>query len=98
MGIQILAKKHKKIPKTARQLERHFKGVANHRRIKILQLVAINNGITVDGVAVELNGNFKTVSDHIRKLHQAGLVNKTYKGASVTHSLSPYGQTFIKFI
>jgi len=31
-------------------------------------------------------------------LVQAGLLNKRYQGRSVIHSLSPYGEKFIKFI
>ena len=84
--------------KTAKQLERHFKGVANHWRIEILGLIANHAGITVEELANELNCNFKTVSEHTRRLAQSGLVNKKYKGRSVTHTLSPYGKTFYKFI
>lgn len=88
----------KKKKKTARQLERHLKGVANHRRIEILDLVAHNDGITVEEIADMLHYNFKTVSEHTRRLVQSGLVNKKYKGRSVAHTLSPYGKTFHKFI
>jgi len=88
----------KKQKKNAKQMERHFKGVANHRRIDILLLVFKNEGITVEQVAEELNCNMKTISEHIRRLVQAGLLNKKYKGREVAHSLSPYGQRFIKFI
>ncbi len=84
--------------KTSRQLERHFKGVANHRRIDILLIVNNSQGISLDGIAVRLKGNFKTISEHTRKLVQSGLINKKYKGTTVTHFLSPYGQTFVKFI
>ena len=84
--------------KTAKQLERHFKGLANHRRVDILVLVSKNPGITVDGISERLNCNFKTISEHIRKLVQAGLINKKYKGTAVAHSLSPYGQKFIRFV
>ncbi len=84
--------------KTAKQMERHLKGVANHWRIAILFLIANENGISVDGIAENLQGNFKTISEHIRRLTEAGLVNKKYKGATVMHSLSPYGRVFIKFL
>ncbi len=84
--------------KTAKQMERHFKGLANHWRISILLLIKNNPGITLDGIVGELNGNFKTLSEHTLKLVQAGLVNKKYKGRSVTHSLSPYGNKVIAFI
>ena len=84
--------------KTAKQLERHFKGVANHRRIDILNLIAGNNGISLEKIADNLECNIKTISEHTRKLVQAGLVDKKYQGREVAHSLSPYGKTFCKFI
>ncbi len=84
--------------KTAKQLERHFKGVANHRRIEILLLVAKNEGISLEGIAEILNCNIKTISEHTRRLVQAGLLNKKYQGRLVIHSLSPYGKRFVQII
>ena len=84
--------------KTSKQLERHFKGVANHHRIDILFLVFENPDITVDGIAEALDKNFKTISEHTRRLVQAGLLNKRYRGRSVVHSLSPYGKKFVEFL
>ena len=84
--------------KTTKQLERHFKGVANHWRIAIVNLIAKKKGLSVEDIAENLSGNFKTISDHARKLNQAGLVNKKYVGHRVTHTLSPYGEKFYKFI
>jgi DNA-binding MarR family transcriptional regulator len=96
----MLVKKRKteKKQKTAKQMERHLKGVANHRRIEILYLISENEDITLDGICEALKGNTKTISEHTKKLAQAGLVNKNYKGRGVNHTLSPYGQRFIKFI
>lgn len=84
--------------KTARQMERHLKGVSNHCRIEILLLVNNEPGVTVDGLAKGLKKNFKTVSEHTRRLVYAGLINKTYKGRSVGHTLSPYGKILVKFL
>lgn len=84
--------------KTSRQLERYFKGAANHRRIAILLLVLKNPGISVDGIAESLNCNFKTISEHTRRLVQAGLLNKNYRGNTVEHQVSPYGKMFCNFI
>ncbi len=84
--------------KTPKQLERHLKGVANHRRIQILMLVAKEEGITVEQIAKRLNCDFKTISQHTLRLVQAGLLNKQYAGRTVAHSLSPYGKTFYKFL
>ena len=86
-----------KFMKTAKQLERYFKGMSNHRRIDILILVSKNPGITVDGISEKLNCNFKTISEHTRKLVQAGLLNKKYRGTAVANSLSPYGYKFLRF-
>jgi predicted transcriptional regulator len=84
--------------KTPKQLERYFKGAANHRRIQILLLVEKNQGITVEEIAKELEANFKTISQHTRFLVQAGLLNKKYLGREVTHELSPYGRFFVEFM
>ena len=84
--------------KTSKQLERHLKGVANHWRIEMLLLVAERDGVTVEGIAEALGGNFKTISEHTRRLVQAGLLDKRYAGRTVTHTLSPYGKTITAFI
>ncbi len=84
--------------KNAKQMERNFKGIANHRRIDILLLVSKNEGVSVEQIAERLNCNMKTISEHIRRLVHAGLLNKNYQGRKVIHSLSPYGKFFIKFI
>ena len=84
--------------KTTKQLERHFKGVANHRRIAIILLVSKNPGITLEAISEALDCNMKTISEHTRRLVQAGLVNKNYQGRKVEHNISPYGKTFCDFI
>lgn len=84
--------------KTPRQLERHLKGLANHRRIEILDCIARNDGIILESIADNLECNIKTISEHTRRLYQAGLVNKKYYGRAVMHSLSPYGKQFYSFI
>ncbi len=84
--------------KTAKQMERHLKGMANHHRVEILLLVGKNNGITLDSIIETLNANPKTIGEHTRRLHQAGLINKKYKGKFVEHALSPYGKIFVNFL
>jgi predicted HTH transcriptional regulator len=97
----MFAKKRNKIEKnkkTPKQMERHFKGVANHRRIEIMSLVSEREDITLDGICETLRCNNKTISEHTKKLVQSGLLGKRYKGREVRHFLSPYGKRFIKFI
>jgi predicted transcriptional regulator len=84
--------------KTAKQLERYFKGAANHWRIEILCLVDKNKDMALEDIADALNCNIKTISEHARRLNQAGLLNKKYQGRQVGHSLSPYGKRFIRFM
>jgi len=84
--------------KTPEQLQRYFKGAANHWRVAILLIVEKWDGIAVEEITKELNGDFKNISQHTRRLVQAGLLNKKYRGRQVTHSLSPYGKSFIKFM
>ena len=84
--------------KTSKQLERHFKGLANHWRLDILFVVDKSPGITVDGITQALEGNFKTIADHTQKLVQCGLLEKKYYGRAVSHKLSPYGKKLLDFI
>lgn len=84
--------------KSPKKLERHFKGVSNHRRIQILMLVASRPGIILDEIQEELHGNQKTFSEHTRRLVIAGLVEKSYEGRMVRHNLTPYGEIFVDFI
>ncbi|MDO8516397.1 MAG: winged helix-turn-helix domain-containing protein [bacterium] len=84
--------------KTAKQMERHLKGMANHYRIEILLLVAEHEGITLEKIAKELQANEKTIGEHARRLNQAGLINKKYRSKFVEHTLSPYGKTFVRFL
>ena len=90
--------KDKPKPKTSRQMERHMKGVANHRRIDILFLIAEQKGISVEGISMGLKCNLKTASMHIIRLEHAGLVRKRNEGNTVAHELSPYGKTFLEFL
>ncbi len=84
--------------KDAKQLERHFKGVANHHRINILRLIARRESISVEDISESLKCNPKTISEHTRRLVHAGLIHKKYKGRVVMQSLSPYGKILHDFI
>ena len=83
--------------KTARQLERYFKGAANHWRLEVILLLNKKSGQTLEEISDRLGCNIKTLSEHTHRLVKAGLLNKEYKGRTVVHSLSPYGEKFVKF-
>lgn len=84
--------------KTAKQMERHLKGMANHHRIEVLLLLARRGNLTLDEIVTGLDSNYKTIGEHTRRLAAAGLVNKNYRGRHVEHSLSPYGKLFVHFL
>ena len=74
--------------KSPRKLERHFKGVSNHRRIQIILFIARNPGVIQEDIIEELKGNQKTISEHIRRLVIAGLVEKMYEGRALHQNLA----------
>ena len=84
--------------KTAKQMERHLKGVANHYRIEILLTVAENEGVTLLEVIEKLKANEKTIGEHARRLFNAGLLDKKRSGVFVELYLSPYGKMFVQFL
>ena len=84
--------------KTPKQMERHLKGIANHYRIAVLLLISAREGITLEEIIENLNGNPKTIGEHTRRLAVAGLLNKKYNAKFVEHSLSPYGKVFVEFL
>lgn len=79
-------------------MERHLKGIANHYRIEILLLIAQREGIVLEDISTTLNANEKTLGEHTRRLYQAGLIAKQYRGKFVEHRLSPYGKVFVRFL
>lgn len=86
------------IHKIAKRLERVFKGVANHNRVKILEYIAEENETTLWQISQGLKIDFKNASQHTARMEKAGLIKKEYFGRSVMHYLTPYGEKVYKFI
>lgn len=83
--------------KRYRELERIFKGVANHRRVQILDTLDKQAELSVTEITERLSIDFRTASEHLRKLVLGGLVMKRYEGALVRHALTERGKTILKF-
>jgi predicted transcriptional regulator len=49
-------------------------------------------------IAGKLNINFKTASEHVRRLALADLVTKRNHGAAVLHALTARGVLILKFL
>ena len=81
-----------------RYLEKIVKGFSNHRRIQILELLNKEPELSVLDISEKLKVNFKTVSEHIRRLAIPGLVMKRSSGAYVRHRLTERGKNILKFL
>lgn len=84
--------------KTYREIERIVKGFANHRRVEILEFLARMPEMSVADISEQLNINFKTASEHIRRLAIAGLLIKRSDGRSIRHKLTKRGFVILKFL
>ncbi len=84
--------------KTAKQMERHLKGMANHYRIQVLLLIDARGKLTLEQIVDALQANPKTIGEHTRRLYLSGLIDKKYRGKFVDHTLSPYGKMFVRFL
>ncbi|HUC89126.1 MAG TPA: winged helix-turn-helix domain-containing protein [Candidatus Paceibacterota bacterium] len=80
-----------------KKIEKVVKSFANHRRIQILELLENNQGFSVDEISKKLNVGFFTISDHIRKLSDAGLIEKKNKGRFVINSITKKGKYILSF-
>jgi predicted ArsR family transcriptional regulator len=84
--------------KEYRVLERMVKGFANHRRIEMLVVLNKKPELSVDEIATTLRINFKTASEHMRRLAIAGLVLKRNEGNRVRHKLTDRAKSILKFL
>lgn len=79
-------------------MEKIVKGFSNHRRIEILTLLDTKPELSLVNISEELKINFRTASDHLRRLAIAGLILKRNEGNFVRHALSPLGKSVLKFL
>jgi len=79
-----------------KKLERIYKGVSNHWRIKILYLISENPEISLENIVKKMRANYSTISEHVKRLFSAGLISKKYKGRIVAHLITPYGKKVLK--
>lgn len=90
--------KEEKENKSNRQLERIVKGFANHRRIEILQILDKEPELSVDEISEKLEINYKTASEHIRRLAITGLIMKRSDSMNVRQRLTTRGESILKFL
>ena len=81
-----------------KNLEKTVRGFSNHRIIEILEFLSKNPDASLNEISERLKVNFKTISEHTRRLASAGLIEKRYKGAAVLHKISQLGNNILKFL
>ena len=81
-----------------RRLEKWIKGVSNHRRIEILDLLQRKPKLSLINISHELKVNFKTIGEHVRRLHIAELVSKHNLARDVEHELTKRGRHVLTFL
>lgn len=75
-----------------------IKGAANGHRVKILVLLDKTADLSVGDLAEKLYINFRTASEHTKKLTNAGLISKKYQQNFVTHTLTPLGKKLLSAV
>ncbi|OHA58514.1 MAG: hypothetical protein A2571_01935 [Candidatus Vogelbacteria bacterium RIFOXYD1_FULL_44_32] len=80
-----------------RKIERLIKGVANHNRLKILELLQKEPELSVADISERLKIGYENASDHIRKMAIAGLLMKRNDGPNVRHKLTPRALSILVF-
>ncbi len=86
------------VMKKYRDIEKITKGIANHRRIEIMDLLSKKPGLSLQDIAESLKINLKTASSHVKRLNISDLVWKTSDDKFVKHHLSPQGKVILTFL
>lgn len=80
------------------RLQKIVRGFSNHRRIEMMELLDSEPNLSLSAIAGKLNINFKTASEHVRRLTLADLITKHNRGAEVLHILTKRGAYILKFL
>lgn len=80
------------------KIELIVKGFASKRRIAILNLLRKQPALDVETISERLDLGYKAVSEHLRKLHIAELIEKEADGYYILHTLTPRGKQVVNFL
>lgn len=96
--IFIMVKKSKSPKKKYQELESVLKGIANRRRIELMEFIAKKPELSGEEIAERLDYNYQTCSDHLRKLVKSDLVGTYREGNRTLHVLTETGESLLAFI
>ncbi len=80
------------------EIEEICKTLASLVRLQILFFLKDHPNSLAKDISKSLNCNIKTLSQHIKKLHQSGMINRLNRGREVELSLNNKGNKIIDFI
>lgn len=72
--------------------------MGNHRRIEIIRLLREGSAMCIEEVARACKVDVSTASEHVRRLHEAGMVKKKSKGRRVLLSATKRAGTMLRTI
>jgi DNA-binding transcriptional ArsR family regulator len=72
--------------------------LGNHRRIQIIRLLRKQPLQCVEEIAAACRIDESTASEHLRRLHEGGMIEKKYKGRRVLLSVTKRGTTMLRTI
>lgn len=78
--------------KSLEKTQNIFKGLANAKRLLILDTLAESGGLSLSEISEFLHLNLKTTAEHCRRLELSGLIEKRKKGREVIHTLTYLGR------
>lgn len=81
-----------------RYLERLARGVSNHRRIQILDLLHREGELDLKTITHRVAVSVKTAGEHTRKLGLSGHIEKRNLGNRVMHRITDRGLLFLQFL
>lgn len=91
----MMAAKTKKNRKVFYEMERLFKGAANHRRLEALALLKRRSDLSTEEIVDELDINYQTAAEHLGRLVRSGLAAKYRKGNIARYTLTSVGRAII---
>ncbi|HEC66043.1 MAG TPA: ArsR family transcriptional regulator [bacterium] len=81
-----------------KELTKLFKALANERRLRILSLLAKRGKGTVSSISRSLGLSIRSISKHLLKLEDAGLVGRKQTSKWVYYSLNDNPKEDVKYL
>ena len=81
-----------------KELTKIFKALANERRLRILYLLARGGKETVSSISHNLGLSIRSISKHLLKLEDAGLVARKQTSRWVYYSLNDHPEGEVKYL